>query len=123
MLWAKEMLENGKEINVIDDQFRAPTLGEDLADAGILAAKKKAYGIFNASGKDIMSIFEMVERIWKVLWLYNDNLNRISTDTLNQKAVRPPRTGFILEKAINNNLGYSPHSFEQCLAIIKKQIQ
>ena len=122
VLWAKEMLKNGKEINVIDDQFRAPTLAEDLADACILAAKKKAYGIFNASGKDIMSIFEMVEKIGKFYGYSTDNLNRISTDTLNQKAVRPPRTGFILEKAINN-LGYSPHSFEQCLAIIKKQIQ
>ena len=65
-----------------------------------------------------MSIFEMVERIGKFYGYSTDNLNRISTDTLNQKAVRPPRTGFILEKAINN-LGYSPHSFEQCLAIIK----
>ena len=69
-----------------------------------------------------MSIFEMVERIGNFYSYSTDNLNRISTDTLNQKAVRPPRTGFILDKAINN-LGYSPHSFEQCLAIIKKQIQ
>ena len=122
ILWAKEMLKNGKEMNVIDDQFRAPTLAEDLADACILAAKKKAYGIFNTSGKDIMSIFEMVERIGKFYGYSTDNLNRISTDTLNQKATRPPKTGFVLDKAINS-LGYSPHSFEQGLAIIKKQIK
>ena len=122
VLWAKEMLENGKEMNIIDDHFRAPTLAEDLADACILAAKKNAYGIFNASGKDIMSIFEMVQRIGKFYGYCTDNLNRISTDTLNQKAARPPRTGFVLDKAINN-LGYSPHSFEECLDMIKKQIQ
>ena len=122
VLWAKEMLKNGKEMSIIDDQFRAPTLAEDLADACILAVKKKAFGIFNASGKDIMSIFEMVERIGKFYGYSTDNLNRISTDTLNQKAARPPKTGFVLDKAINN-LGYSPHSFEECLDIIKKQRQ
>ena len=50
MLWAKEALEKGKSLNIIDDQFRAPTLADDLADACILAADKKEYGVFNASG-------------------------------------------------------------------------
>ena len=45
VLWAKGALEKGDPLNIIDDQFRAPTLAEDLADACILAAKKKAYGI------------------------------------------------------------------------------
>ena len=61
----------------------------------IILAKKKAYGIFNTSGKDIMSIFEMVERIGKFYGYSTDNLNRISTDTLNQKATRPPKTSLL----------------------------
>ena len=65
VLWAKSALEKGDPLNIIDDQFRAPTLAEDLADICILAAKKKALGVFNASGKDIMSIYEIVERIAK----------------------------------------------------------
>ena len=121
VLWAKGALEKGDSLNIIDDQFRAPTLAEDLADACILAAKKKAYGIFNASGKDIMSVYEMVERIRKYYGLDNTNLSRISTSTLNQKAKRPPRTGFILNKA-KSVLGYNPHSFEECLSIIKEQL-
>jgi dTDP-4-dehydrorhamnose reductase len=121
VLWAKGTLEKGDPLNIIDDQFRAPTLAEDLAEACILAAKKKAYGIFNAAGKDIMSIYEMVERIRKYYGLDTTNLNRISTSTLNQKAKRPPRTGFILDKA-KSVLGYNPHSFEECLSIIKGQL-
>ena len=121
VIWAKGALEKGEPLNIIDDQFRAPTLAEDLADACILAAKKKAYGIFNASGKDIMSIYEMVERIGKYYKLDTENLNRISTSTLNQKAKRPPRTGFILDKA-KELLAYNPHSFEECLSIITKQL-
>jgi len=121
VLWAKGSLEQGELLNIIDDQFRAPTLAEDLADACILAAKKKAYGIFNVSGKDIMSIYEMVERIGKYYGLNTANLRKISTSTLNQKAKRPPKTGFILDKA-NRVLEYNPHSFEECLSIIKNQL-
>ena len=122
VLWAKGALEKGDPLNIIDDQFRAPTLAEDLADICILAAKKKALGIFNASGKDIMSIYEIVERVAKHYGNSIDNLNKISTATLNQKAVRPPKTGFILDKSINE-LGYKPHSFEECLAIMDEQLK
>ena len=120
VLWAKEALEKGDKLNIVDDQFRAPTLAEDLADICILAAKKKAYGIFNASGKDIMSIYEIVETIAKHYGKSTENLNKISTASLNQKAVRPRMTGFILDKSVNE-LGYNPHSFEECLTIIDQQ--
>ena len=122
VLWAKGALKKGDPLNIIDDQFRAPTLAEDLADICILAAKKKAFGIFNASGKDIMSIYEIVERIAKHYGNSTENLNKISTATLKQKAGRPPKTGFILDKSINE-LGYNPHSFEECLTIIDQQLK
>ena len=122
VLWAKGALAKGDPLNIIDDQFRAPTLAEDLADICILAAKKKAFGIFNASGKDIMSIYEIVERIAKHYGNSTDNLNKISTATLKQKAGRPPKTGFILDKS-RKELGYNPHSFEECLTIIDNQLK
>jgi len=122
VLWAKGALAKGDPLNIIDDQFRAPTLAEDLADICILAAKKKVFGIFNASGKDIMSIYEIVERIAKHYGNSTDNLNKISTATLKQKAGRPPKTGFILDKS-RNELGYNPHSFEECLTIIDQQLK
>ena len=122
VLWAKEALRKGDALNIVDDQYRAPTLVDDLADICILAIKKKALGIFNASGKDIMSIYEIVERVAEYYGMKTDNLNKMSTVTLNQKAVRPPKTGFILDKSINE-LGYKPHSFEECLAIMDEQIK
>ena len=122
VLWAKEALAKGDTLNIIDDQFRAPTIAEDLADICILAAKKRTLGIFNASGKDIMSIYEIVESVAKHYGYSTDNLNKISTSTLNQKAVRPPKTGFILDKS-RNELGYNPHSFEECLDIMDEQLR
>jgi dTDP-4-dehydrorhamnose reductase len=69
-----------------------------------------------------MSIYEIVERIAKHYGNSTDNLNKISTATLNQKAGRPPKTGFILDKS-RNELGYNPHSFEECLTIIDEQLK
>jgi len=60
VLWAKESLEKRNTINVVNDQFRAPTLAEDLAQGCISTAIKGATGIYHISGKDIMSILEMV---------------------------------------------------------------
>ena len=51
VLWAKSALKKGEEINIIDDQFRAPTLAEDLADACIFAAMKKSYWHLPCFGK------------------------------------------------------------------------
>ena len=58
VLWAKEALEKGEPINVVNDQWRMPTLAEDLAACCLLAVKKNASGVFNVSGKDLMSILE-----------------------------------------------------------------
>ncbi len=122
VLWAKGALEKGKEITVVDDQFRSPTLAEDLADGCILAAKQKATGVYNISGKDQMSIIELVRAVadhWK---LDKSIILPVSSTTLNQAAKRPPVTGFVLDKAIKE-LGYKPHSFSEGLAIVEEQMR
>jgi dTDP-4-dehydrorhamnose reductase len=121
VLWAKDSLGKGQKINVVDDQFRAPTLAEDLAQGCILAAKKGATGIYHVSGKDIMSILELVQKVADFYGLNKSLINPIKSDTLDQAAKRPPRTGFILNKAINE-LGYQPHSFIEGLEIMSKQL-
>jgi len=122
VLWAKGALESGKEINVVDDQFRTPTLAEDLADGCILAAKKEAEGIYHISGKDFMSIVEIVQRIAKFWNLDESLINPISSTTLNQAAKRPATTGFILDKA-RTDLNYEPHTFEEGLAEVDKLLK
>ncbi|MDP5139162.1 MAG: SDR family oxidoreductase, partial [Spirosomaceae bacterium] len=59
ILWVKNSLESGKNINVVTDQWRTPTLAEDLAKGCALIAEKEAEGIFNISGKDFLTPYEM----------------------------------------------------------------
>lgn len=122
VLWAKEALSKGQKINVVDDQFRSPTLAEDLADACILAADKGATGIFHTSGKDIMSVLDLVYAVADFWKLDRSLVNPIKSDTLNQAAKRPPRTGFIIDKA-RKVLGFNPHSFKEGLAILDRQLR
>jgi dTDP-4-dehydrorhamnose reductase len=121
VLWAREALQKGQKINVVNDQFRTPTLAEDLADGCILIADKGVTGIYNISGKDFMSVLQLVERVADFFKLDKTLINPISSSSLNQPARRPPKTGFILDKAMND-LGYNPHSFEEGLAIVAKQV-
>lgn len=122
VLWAKEALSKGQQINVVDDQFRSPTLAEDLAQGCILAAMKGAEGIYNISGKDIMSILELVYRVADFFGLDKTLVTPIKSSSLNQPARRPPRTGFVLDKAVKD-LGYAPHSFEEGLKILEEQLR
>jgi len=122
VLWAKGALEKGSPINVVNDQWRMPTLAEDLADCCLLAVTKEAQGVYNASGKDMMSISELVGKVADYWNLDKGLIREISAETLNQTAKRPVRTGFILDKTIND-LGYHPHSFEEGLAILDKQLK
>src|SRR6056300_1548226 len=121
VLWAKGALEKGQPINVVDDQYRTPTLAEDLAKGCQLIEQHEAEGIFNISGKDFMSIMELVERVADYFDLDKSIINRVSSETLNQPAKRPPITGFYLTKS-KNVLGYNPHSFEEGIALLMDQL-
>ncbi|OYU94961.1 MAG: NAD(P)-dependent oxidoreductase [Bacteroidetes bacterium B1(2017)] len=121
VLWAKGALESGKPINVVSDQFRTPTLAEDLAIGCSLIAEQKATGIYNISGRDFMSVFDLVYRV-ATYWKLDKSLLNISTsEGIKQPAKRPPITGFRLDKAIKE-LGYAPRSFEEGLALLDNQL-
>lgn len=122
VLWAKEALEKGQKINVVDDQFRSPTLAEDLAQGCILAAMKEATGIYHISGKEVMSILDLVKEVADFYGLDKSLIIPAKSDTLKQPAKRPAKTGFVLDKAMMD-LGYQPHSFREGLEIITGQMK
>ncbi len=122
VLWAKGALEKQQPMKVVNDQFRTPTLAEDLAMGCYLAEEKEARGIFNISGKDFLRIDELVIRVANFFGYDTACVSTTSSDVLNQAAKRPPITGFIIDKA-RKELGYEPHSFEEGLAIVAEQLK
>lgn len=122
VLWVKSNLEQGKIINVVDDQFRTPTLAEDLADGCILIAEKRAKGIYNISGENFYSILELATVVADYYGLDKTLIKPSKSADIKQPAKRPPITGFIIDKA-KNDLGYNPHSFTEGIKILEDQIK
>ena len=121
VLWAKGALESGNELTIVDDQFRSPTYAVDLAKGCLLIAEKEKNGIYHLSGKDSMSILELVYNVADFYGLDKTNITPIKSNSLNQAAKRPPITGFVLDKA-NKELGYFPLSFNDGLKALTKEL-
>lgn len=119
VLWIKSSLEKGESVNVVNDQWRMPTLALDLAEACLLAVEKEATGIFHISGKDMMTVYDLACQVADFWDLDRSLINPITSLSLNQKAKRPLVTGFVLTKAMNV-LSYNPHSFIEGLEVMSK---
>lgn len=122
ILWVKKSLEEGKNIKVVTDQFRTPTLAEDLAQGCWLITEKEEKGIFNISGKDFLTPYEMAIKTADFFQLDKSLISQANADNFTQPAKRPAKTGFVLDKAINI-LGYNPVSFEEGIAIVAAQVR
>ena len=122
VLWVKKSLEEGKTIRVVNDQWRTPTLVEDLAMGCYLAAQNKKEGIFHIAGKDFLTPYDMAIQTATFFNLDKSLIQITDSNHFKQPAKRPLKTGFLIDKAIKE-LNYKPHSFQEGLEIMKAQIQ
>jgi dTDP-4-dehydrorhamnose reductase len=121
ILWVKSSLEAGKQIQVVDDQVRTPTLAEDLAAGCILMAEQGATGIFNISGSELLTPYQMAIETADYFGLNQELIVRTDSTQFTQPARRPMKTGFVIEKA-KNQLGYRPKTFREGISILAKQL-
>lgn len=121
ILWVKGSLEQGKQIKVVTDQWRTPTLAEDLAIGCYLIAEKQAEGIFNISGPDMLTPYDMAIATADYFGLDKSLITEADSSTFTQPAKRPPRTGFDITKA-RTELGYEPRTFAQGIAFMAAQL-
>jgi dTDP-4-dehydrorhamnose reductase len=122
VLWAKSALEKGQKIRVVQDQWRMPTLAEDLADACLQAARRKANNIFNVAGPRLYSIFELVEQVADFWGLDRNAIESITTGDLHQVAKRPVNTELVLDRA-RKELDYRPRNLTEGLKLVNRQLQ
>ena len=77
----------------------------------------KAKGIFHISGPTVFSIYELACEIADYYGHDKSLIKPIKSATLNQKAPRPPKTGFVLDKA-REVLKYEPMTLRESLQYI-----
>jgi dTDP-4-dehydrorhamnose reductase len=117
VLWSIDALTKGDPMKIIDDQFRMPTWADDLAWGCLEICRRDKTGIFHLCGPELMAVNEIVFRIAKHLGKSIENVEIISSSTLNQPAKRPPRTGFDLTKS-RTELDYNPKTIEETITIL-----
>lgn len=122
VLWVRDSLRAGNAIKVVDDQYRTPTLAEDLAQGCWLVAQKSATGIYHISSSEVLTPYQMAIQVADYFQLDKALITRVDGSTFSQPAKRPPRTGFIIEKA-QRELGYQPHNFQSGIAILARQTE
>lgn len=115
--WAKKVLQNGETVQVVNDQFRMPTYVDDLARAVVQITLNKERGIFHISGKEQVSIYELLGRVARHLDLSMEKVQPVSSSDLPGAELRPPRTGFQLDKA-RIRLNYDPVSLASGLTSV-----
>jgi dTDP-4-dehydrorhamnose reductase len=112
--WVKDKLTAGEAIKVVDDQYRTPTYVEDLAKGILLVVMKHAKGIFHISGKEMCTPYQLAVLVANTLQLDASLIEKVTADTFKEPAKRPPKTGFIITKAVKE-LGYVPVKLEDGL--------
>lgn len=122
ILWVKDSLEKVKTIHVVNDQYRTPTLAEDLAMGCFLIAQQRATGVFNISGEELLTPYEMAQMTADYFGLDKNRIVLTDSTKFKQPAKRPLETGFNIEKA-KSQLGYQPRTFLQGIELLDKQLR
>ncbi len=122
VLWELGELSNGRPIQVVTDQFRTPTYVDDLANGVERVVRFNKSGVFHVSGRELVSIYEFANTVADVFELDASLIKPVDRSSFTQKAVRPPRTGFIILKS-ETELGYKPRTLREALAHLRTRLE
>ncbi len=122
VLWVKNKLEKGEAIRVVNDQWRTPTLVEDLAMGYKLIIDREAMGIYHISGTDYLTPYQLALKTAGVFGLDKKLISPTDASEFREIAKRPLKTGFDISKA-SEDLGYQPHTIDEGLMIVKGQLE
>jgi dTDP-4-dehydrorhamnose reductase len=112
--WMIESLAQGETVHVVTDQWRTPTYVDDLADGIARIIDRDATGIYHLSGQDMVTIHELAETVADVFGFDASLVDPVPSDYFEDAVERPPKTGFILDKAARE-LGYDPRPLAEGL--------
>ncbi|MFA5574571.1 MAG: SDR family oxidoreductase [Brumimicrobium sp.] len=117
--WAMKALREGQQLSIVNDQFRTPTLVNDLAKACFLVIEKNKKGIYNIAGAELKSMYEFIQIVADYVKVDRNQVKPIATTDLNQKAPRPQSSGLDITKA-QKDLEFVPTDFKESLDLLRE---
>ena len=112
--WVVLSLKEGKEIQVVKDQYNNPTWTRSMADIIYLCISNDINGIIHWGDADYLSRYDFSKIIAEKYSLDSSLIKPILTEELDQIARRPLQSGLIADKLINM-LEVIPPSINNCL--------
>jgi dTDP-4-dehydrorhamnose reductase len=118
VMFVLETLKEGKEVIVANDQYGNPTYVKDLSKAIMELILKRKVGVYNVAGPDNINRVEFA-RIIADVWGCDPGLViGKKTEELKQTALRPKRSGFVIDK-IKNELETKMNSTKEGLKLMR----
>ena len=121
VLWIIDRLSKGEPLHIVDDQHRTPTHVDDLATGIERLLHHEETGIYHVSGPDLVSIYELACTVAEVFGFDDSLIEPVSSDFFEEDVERPPRTGFVIDKA-ETELDYDPRPLETGLRDLKDHL-
>lgn len=118
----KGRLEKGLEIKGIADHIFCPTFIDDIASAIDVIIKNDGVGIYHAVGSERLSPYEATLKIAEVFGFDKNLISKTTREEFfKDRAMRP--FNLALSNARIEELGVTMRGFEECLHLIKSEIQ
>jgi len=118
--WVINELKNGKQINIVTDQWVSPTLNVDLAEQILALIEKGESGIFHTAGRERISRHDFVLKLAKIFGFNEKLIIPTTSDKMNWVAKRPKDSSLGVSKISNIK---KPYKVEEALRLLKEKIQ
>ncbi|MFT3901721.1 MAG: SDR family oxidoreductase [Niabella sp.] len=109
-----DKLHNQHPFRVVNDQLRTPVHVTDLAKGILSIIGKRAKGVYNLGGPELLTPYEMAMQIAAHLGCEQHQLTPVTCQDFIEPAKRPLKTGLDISKAARD-LGYQPMPFKEGL--------
>ncbi len=96
--WCINKLRNQKQVFLINDHIRTPTLIDDISSALEELIERKFQGIIHITGPEKLSAYQMGIKIAETFGLNKKYIKSITSDKFKQKAERPKDSSLNIEK-------------------------
>lgn len=120
--WVLRLCSSNLPIRVAKDQFSNPTFSGDIALATALLVERQRTGLYHIGGADYCSRYDFALMIAKAFDLRPDLISAVTSDQLQQKALRPLRAGLVALRA-EAALGIRFSSIVEGLVVYRRRLQ
>jgi len=112
--WVQQSLQAGKQIKVVNDQFRTPTYVDDICFGIERIISLDKTGIYHLAGEQILTPYTMAVKVANHLQLDSNLIIPVDENSFPEPVKRAKRSIANIDKA-KTELGYLPTSFDEGL--------